>query len=89
MLGHDYESVVESVSFIARDLDIIEKLEIFDRFQVLKILDISEIYRISWKSGIFEISDIREIDIVSLAHNVSFWAQKSIKWVSIVSGPRN
>ena len=37
MLGHDYESVVESVSFIARDLDIIEKLEILDIFQVLKI----------------------------------------------------
>jgi hypothetical protein len=60
MLGHDYESVVESVSFIARDLDIIEKLEILDRFQVPKIPDITEIYRIFWKSGIFEISDIRE-----------------------------
>ena len=27
--------------------------------------------------------------IISLAHNVSFWAQKSSKWFSIVSGPRN
>jgi hypothetical protein len=76
MLGHDYESVVESVSFIARDFDIIEKLDILDRFQVLKIPDISEMYQISWKSGIFEISDIRETDIVSLAHNFSYFRNR-------------
>ena len=28
-------------------------------------------------------------DVVSLAHNVSFWAQKPLKWVGKVSGPRN
>ena len=34
-------------------------------------------------------ADKLRMDKVSLAHKVSFWAHKSLKWVSIDSGPRN